>query len=137
MGDPGNLKLLLDTHIWIWSLIEPTRLTDGVRAALESEDNELWLSPISTWETLLLVERGRISVEGEPQALVSRMLKAGPFREAPLTHAVAQESRLLGFEHSDPADRFLAATAVVYDLTLVTADARLVDGPGYRTLPNR
>ena len=131
------MKLLLDTHIWIWSLMEPARLTDDVRAALESDDNELWLSPISTWETLLLAERGRISLEGEPQALVSRMLKAGPFREAPLTHAVAQESRQLGFEHSDPADRFLAATAVVYDLTLVTSDARLLDETGYRTLPNR
>ena len=131
------MKLLLDTHIWIWSLIEPARLTDDVRASLESDDNELWLSPISTWEALMLTERGRISVEGEPQAFVSRMLKAGPFREAPLTHAVAQESRRLGFEHSDPADRFLAATAVVYDLTLVTADARLVDGTGYQTLTNR
>ncbi len=131
------MKLLLDTHIWIWSLIEPARLVDRVRTALESDDNELWLSPISTWEALLLVERGRISVEGEPQALVSRMLKAGPFREAPLTHAVAQESRRLSFEHSDPADRFVAATAVVYDLTLVTADSRLMDGPGYRTLANR
>ncbi len=131
------MKLLLDTHVWVWSLLEPARLTDEVRAALDSDDNQLWLSPISTWETLLLVERGRISVEGEPQALVSRMLNAGPFREAPLTHAVAQESRNLSLEHSDPADRFIAATAVVYDLTLVTADARLIDGPGYQTLPNR
>jgi len=131
------LKLLLDTHIWIWSLIEPVRLFEGVRAALESDDNELWLSPISTWETLLLVERGRIAIEGDPQTLVSHMLKAGPFREASLTHAVAQESRRLSLEHSDPADRFVAATAVVYDLTLVTADARLLDGPGYRTLVNR
>ncbi len=131
------MKLLLDTHIWIWSLIEPVQLVGEVRAALESDENELWLSPISTWETLLLVERGRISVEGEPQALVSRMLRAGPFREAALTHSVVQESRRLSLDHSDPADRFVAATAVVYDLTLVTANARLVDGPGYRTMPNR
>ena len=131
------MKLLLDTHIWIWSLIEPARLTDEVRAALDSDDHELWLSPISTWEALMLTERGRVSADGEPQALVSRMLKAGPFREAPLTHAVAQESRRLSFEHSDPADRFLAATAVVYDLTLVTQDVRLLGGTGYRTLPAR
>ncbi len=131
------MKLLLDTHIWIWSLIEPVQLFGGVRAALESDENELWLSPISTWEALLLMERGRISVEVERQAFVSRMLKAGPFREAPLTHAVAQESRRLSLEHSDPADRFVVATAVVYDLTLVTADARLLDGSGYRTLANR
>ena len=131
------MKLLLDTHIWIWSLIEPVQLVEGVRTALESDDNELWLSPISTWEALLLVERGRIAVPGDPQALVSRMLKAGPFHEASLTHAVAQESRRLSLEHSDPADRFVAATAVVYDLTLVTADARLLDGQEYRTLANR
>ncbi len=131
------MKLLLDTHIWIWSLIDPARLSEEVRATLESGDNELWLSPISSWEALLLAERDRISVEGEPQALVSLMLKAGPFREAPLTHAVAQESRRLSLDHEDPADRFITATAVVYDLTLVTADARLVDGPGYETLPNR
>ncbi len=131
------MKLLLDTHIWIWSLIEPVRLVERVRAALESSDNELWLSPISTWEALLLVERGRISIPGDPQALVSDMLKAGPFREASLTHAVAQESRSLSLEHSDPADRFVAATAVVYDLTLVTADARLLRGKGYRTRANR
>jgi PIN domain nuclease of toxin-antitoxin system len=127
---------MLDTHIWIWSLIEPVRLTEGVRAALDTDDNELWLSPISTWETLMLVERGRIATEEDPQDLVSRMLKEGPFREASLTHAVAQESRRLSLEHSDPADRFVAATAVVYDLTLVTADARLLRGQEYRTLPN-
>ena len=75
------MKLLLDTHVWIWSLIEPARLTSGVRSAFESDDNELWLSPISTWETLLLIERGRISVEGEPQALGSgRPLSRGQSR---------------------------------------------------------
>ncbi len=131
------MKLLLDTHIWIWSLIEPGRLTDGVRLALESSDNELWLSPISTWETLMLIERGRVSVEAEPQVFVSRMLKAGPFREAPLTHAVAQQSRRFGFDHADPAARFLAATAVVYDLTLVTADERLLGANELLTLANR
>ncbi len=131
------MKLLLDTHIWIWSLVEPARLSDDVRVALESPDNELWLSLISTWETLMLIERGRLSVEGEPQAVVSRMLKAGPFREAALTHAVAQESRRLRFDHADPADRFLGATAVVYELTLVTADARLLGGAEFRTMANR
>jgi len=131
------VKLLLDTHIWIWSLIEPARLTDEVRVALDTADNELWLSPVSTWETLMLMERGRVSVEGDPQAMVSLMLKGGPFREAPLTHAVALESRRLGVNHPDPADRFLGATAVVYDLTLVTADARLLCAMDFRTLANR
>ena len=57
------MKLLLDTHIWIWSLLEPELLVPGVRAELRSPENELWLSPISIWEAMILLERGRIVVE--------------------------------------------------------------------------
>jgi len=131
------VRLLLDTHIWLWSLLEPARLTEEVRAQLRSSRNELWLSPISVWETLMLIERGRVATKGEPSQVVEHWLTAGPFHHASLTHAVALESRRSTIGSEDPADRFLAATAVVYDLTLVTADARLVDGPGYRTLVNR
>lgn len=60
------MKLLLDTHIWLWSLLAPSNLAPAVSAALESPDSEIWLSPISAWEALLLVERGRILVDGDP-----------------------------------------------------------------------
>ncbi len=131
------MKLLLDTHIWIWSLFAPDRLTGTVTGHLESPANELWLSPISVWETLLLVERGRLKVRGQPAAVVNDMLKTGPFREAPVTHAVAMHSRRVQLPHDDPADRFLAATAVVYDLTLVTADDRMLNASGLSVLANR
>ncbi len=131
------MKLLLDTHIWIWSLFAPDKLTRTVAGHLESSDNELWLSPISVWETLLLVERGRLEVRGQAAAVVSDMLKAGPFREAPVTHAVAMQSRRMQLPHDDPADRFLAATAAVYDLTLVTADDRMLSSTGLSVLANR
>lgn len=131
------MKLLLDTHIWIWSLFAPDRLTGTVTGHLESPANELWLSPISVWETLLLVERGRLKVRGQPAAVVNDMLKTGPFREAPVTHAVAMHSRRVQLPHEDPADRFLAATAVVYDLTLVTADDRMLNASGLSVLANR
>ncbi len=131
------MKLLLDTHIWIWSLFAPDKLTGNVAGHLESPANELWLSPISVWETLLLVERGRLKVRGHPAAVVNDMLKTGPFREAPVTHAVAMHSRRVQLPHNDPADRFLAATAVVYELTLVTADDRMLNASGLSVLPNR
>ena len=131
------MKLLLDTHIWIWSLFAPDRLTGTVTGHLESPANELWLSPISVWETLLLVERGRLKVRGQPAAVVNDMLKTGPFREAPVTHAVAMHSRRVQLPHDDPADRFLAATAVVYELTLVTADDRMLNASGLSVLANR
>lgn len=131
------MKLLLDTHIWLWSLLAPEHLTPRVAAELESATNELWLSPISTWEALMLVERGRIEVSGDPLQWVDEMVRALPRREAPLTHEVALESRRVRLPHQDPADRFLAATAKVYDLTLVSADDRLLHSGEYAVLPNR
>ncbi len=130
------MKLLLDTHIWLWALLEPERLTAEVRAALEAPANEIWLSPISVWEALLLAERGRLSVPGPAGAWIREMVAAVPRREAPLTHEVAILSRELEMAHQDPADRFLAATARAFDLTLVTADARLLGLSGVRTLAN-
>lgn len=131
------MKLLLDTHIWLWSLLDPDRLTSPVRDALQSPQNELWLSPISVWEALMLVERGRLSVESDATEWVEDMVGALPRREAPLTHQVAVESRRVSLSHQDPADRFLAATAVVYELTLVTADERMLQSPNFAVLANR
>lgn len=84
----------------------------------------------------LLAERGRIRVEGPPEQWVRHMVDAIPRREAPLTGDIAVASRRLRVEHEDPADRFLAATARVMGLTLVTADARLLRGTGYAMLGN-
>ena len=54
------MKLLLDTHIWLWSMLEPKHLSRRVVKALEDTKNELWLSPISVWELLILVEKKRV-----------------------------------------------------------------------------
>jgi PIN domain nuclease of toxin-antitoxin system len=121
------LRLLLDTHIWLWSLLDPARLGRKTRAALGSGKSELWLSPISVWETLVLADKGRIELSPTPALWVEQALKAGPLRQATLTHEVALESGRLRLSHQDPADRFLVATAIVYDLKLVTSDKRLLD----------
>jgi PIN domain nuclease of toxin-antitoxin system len=60
-----------------------------------------------------------------------------PFREAPLTGEVAIQSRHVNLPYQDPVDRFLVATALVYDLTLVTADERILNTRAVRVLPNR
>jgi PIN domain nuclease of toxin-antitoxin system len=126
---------LLDTHIWLWSLNEPQRLGRRVLLELKNPTNELWLSPISTWEALTLSAKGRIQL---PQDLALWVAQAtAPLREAPLTHEIALASRQLSLLHNDPADRFLAATAQVLHLTLVTADANLLGLGDISTLANR
>ena len=128
------MKLLLDTHIWLWSLSEPRRVGRGVLVHLKNQDNELWLSPMSTYEALTLYYKGRFEIDGDLSEWLARAI-AGT-REAPLTHEIALVARQLSM-HQDPADRILAATAEVLDLTLVTADERLLGLGTIRTLANR
>jgi PIN domain nuclease of toxin-antitoxin system len=129
------MKLLLDTHIWLWSLAEPKRLSRRVHKELMDDNNELWLSPISTWEALLLHVKGRIRLQGSLREWVANA--TAHLREAPLTHEIVVLAHELPFHHQDPADRFLAATAGTLGLTLVTADDRLLGLGDIATLGNR
>lgn len=131
------MKLLLDTHIWLWSLLDPGKLTKRVARALQQPGNDLWLSPISTWELVVLAGRGRVTVDGDLDAWVRRAHERAPLREAPLTHEIALETSRLDLPHRDPADRLLVATARVLDLTFVTADERLIEAGAVRVLANR
>ena len=128
------MNLLLDTHVWIWTASDPARIGRRAAKELTSPENELWLSPISVWEALLLMQKGRIRM-GDPFDWVKRA--AEPLREAPLTHEIVRTAFSLSLPHSDPADRFLAATAKVLDLTLVTADQRLLGLGEISSLSNR
>jgi PIN domain nuclease of toxin-antitoxin system len=120
------LRLLLDTHVWLWSLVAPQRLGRRARAALGRVETECWLSPISVWELLVLAERGRVRLDDEPRRWAREALSRSAVQEAPLNHEVALRSREVALEHDDPADRFLVATALTYDLTLATADETLI-----------
>ena len=121
------MKLLLDTHIWIWFLLGDEKLNSAIATAIANESNELWLSPISVWEALVLGHKGKIQFEPDPHRWVKRGLELLDVREASLNNEIAFLSRQLEMKHEDPADRFLAATAVHLNLTLVTVDKRLVD----------
>lgn len=129
------MKLLLDTHIWIWSLADPKQLSPRVQRELRDQDNELWLSPVSTWEALLLHSKGRIQLRDSVRDWVTKATMH--MREAPLTHEIVVAAQELPFPHQDPADRFLAATAELLGLTLVTADHRLLGLGTIATLANR
>jgi PIN domain nuclease of toxin-antitoxin system len=130
------MRLLLDTHIWIWSGLEPWRLTSDVTRILSDTENELWLSPISVWELIVHVEKKRITLEKDVLTWIATSKQELSLREAPMSWAVAEELRFVVLRHRDPADRFLVATARVQDLTLVTADRMLMEIDGVRILPN-
>ncbi len=122
-GDP---PYLLDTHVWFWCLTGSDRLGPALRTELAASADALWLSPVSVWELGMLHARGRVRLDPAPRGWITDALRLLPLVEAPLTTEVAMRSNELELANRDPADHFLAATALVYGLTLVTADARLL-----------
>lgn len=131
------MKLLLDTHIWLWSHESPVKLIPSVQQAISDLDNERWLSPVSIWELVLLLEKNRIKLNQDIGIWLEESKEHLALREAPLSWEVAQEVRFTVLAHNDPADRLLAATAKVYGLTLVTSDERLLNLGGIDVLANR
>jgi PIN domain nuclease of toxin-antitoxin system len=122
------LRILLDTHIWIWRLLEPERLSARLADLLADPAHELLLSPISVWETLVLARRGRLELQPDPGAWVRTALRRSATVQAPLDHEVALRSEdLPGFGSQDPADRLLVATALVHSLALATADRTMLE----------
>jgi PIN domain nuclease of toxin-antitoxin system len=131
------VRFVLDTHIWIWSLLTPDRLSSDVRAVLSDPEPKLNLSAISVWETLVLIRKGRVRVTStRAQTWVTDALGRSPVCEVPVSFEVVMASEQLALDHWDPADRFIAATARVLDATLITADERLIPCPGIKVLPN-
>jgi PIN domain nuclease of toxin-antitoxin system len=131
------MKLLLDTHIWIWNHLEPWKISSEVTKELGDSANELWLSPISIWELVMLVEKKRLELHRDIGEWVEQSMRELDLQEATFSSAVAHELRFTLLGYRDPGDRFLVATAKVYGLTLVTADQRLQELPGLPLLANR
>lgn len=131
------MRLLLDTHIWIWNYTAPEKLTSEVAREMLNPNNERHLSPVSIWEVAVLLEKRRISLNQDFRVWADESIKDLQLQEAPVSWEVAHELRYTSLGHRDPADRFLVATAKVYELTLVTADERLMKVPGLNVLPNR
>ena len=129
------MKLLLDTHIWIWTQLAAGKLSARVKRALDNEGSEVWLSPISVWELVLLVEKRRVALDRHVAEWVSQSTSA--LKEAPLTLEIVLEAARFTLPHDDPADRFLVAKARTLGLTLVTSDARLLASNAVPILPNR
>lgn len=119
------MRYLLDTHIWLWSLLEPEKLDKNISQVLVSGKNTLFISPITIWETLILAEKGKIDLSPSPSEWIVQALTRSPVKEAKLSHAIAIKSRDIELPHKDPADRFIAATAWENDLTLITEDQKL------------
>jgi PIN domain nuclease of toxin-antitoxin system len=118
------MKLLLDTHIFIWWADQPEKLSPAALSALEDEANELVLSVTSIWEMQINVQLGKLKLSVPLKDLVKNQQETNGITISPvaLTHVLALNA--LPFHHKDPFDRLLIAQSIEEDLTLVTANAQ-------------
>ena len=137
MGSQPLMKFLLDTHIWLWIALEPSRLSQKVAKAVSDPANELFLSPISVWELVMLTQKGRVTLDQDVISWTGHTMQLWQLQEAPLTTEVALETSRLNLVHSDPSDRLIAASAKIFDMTLVTGDEKLVALREIKVLANR
>ena len=132
------MRILLDTHVWIWSQESPEQLGPDAQSTVADEANALFVSTTSSLEISRLVWGGRLTLAGRLEAWISESLNALLAETIPLTHEIAITAyNLPGEFHRDPADRMLAATAIVHDLTFMTADERILSYPHLLSLDAR
>lgn len=119
------MKYLLDTHIWIWSVSNPDKLSKKIKDILEDDMNECYISSISVWEFLVLLDKGRIVLTRPVEEWLDIALFKSNIMDIPIDTEIAIASRKISLSHQDPADRFIAATALVNKMRLITSDTRL------------
>jgi len=119
--------ILLDTHALIWLAEGNDQL--GARAKILAnralEKNELLVSTISFWEIAMLVQRNRIDLHDSIESWRFRLLEKG-LHEIPINGEIAIISTQLKDFHLDPADRFITATALIFNAILITADEKIL-----------
>lgn len=118
------MRLLLDTHVLIWALSEPARLSAETRSMLENSGNEVFFSAASIWEIAIKARLGRADFN-QGSGDVARSALATGFVELPVLSDAAKRVETLPLHHRDPFDRLLVAQAMAGPLQLITADSLL------------
>ena len=128
--------IVVDTHVWIWWILDTERLSDAQRRVMEdNEDDSIGVSAISCWEIAKLCEYRRLELPVELTEWFAAALSYPGVSLLGITPEVAVEStRLPGGFHRDPADQIIVATARVHACDLVTSDEKIVKYPHVRTI---
>jgi PIN domain nuclease of toxin-antitoxin system len=116
------MRLLLDTHVLLWAIAEPARLSKRTRRLLRDESNDLLFSTASIWEIQLKQRAGKLTLPGTPGFLQQHLLRLGVQEVLSITPDHAYRVLSLPAGHKDPFDCLLAAQCLAEDLSLVTAD---------------
>ena len=118
-------QLLLDTHVFLWSISEPKRLSGKARSAITKLENQVYVSPVTAYELSYKHRQGKLPSGTAIVTSFARQVAHLYASELPVSAPHTLAAGQLDWEHEDPFDRILAAQAMVEGLTLVTADENL------------
>ncbi len=123
------MRLLLDTHVFIWWDSEPARLSPRVLALCQDRENTLLLSVVSAWEIQVKLQLGRLKLHMPLADLIKGQQETNALEVLPirLDHVLALDA--LPAHHKDPFDRLLLAQSTVEDVVLVSKDSVFTDYP--------
>ena len=118
------MRLLLDTHVLLWTLGAPERLGNALSAAIKSPDNDVMFSAVSIWEIAIKSTLRKDGFQVAPEEILAAAIESG-FTELPVRSAAAVQVARLPAHHRDPFDRLLIAQAMTEPATFYTADSQL------------
>jgi PIN domain nuclease of toxin-antitoxin system len=118
--------ILLDTCAIIWDALDRDQLSADAKNAITLNDRELMICDISLWEIAMLIKKKRLVVDGTTSGFINLLLQSRNYLVQEITPEIAELSVNFGVElNNDPADRLIAATSVLGNVPVVTADNNL------------
>ncbi len=118
------MRLLLDTHTFLWFVLKDPRLSEPALTLMKNLDNELLISPASYWEIAIKVSIGKYQIPDSFQTWMEQQLLTNDLNILPIQVAHAAKVATLPFHHRDPFDRLLIAQALVEDIPVISLDGK-------------
>ncbi len=119
------MKLLLDTHVFLWYITADSRLPLFFRAAIRDPENEVFLSIASLWETIIKYNLGKLPLPQSPEIFIPNERRRHQIKSLSLHENAVKELANLPALHRDPFDRILICQSLANDLTIVTIDVQI------------
>ena len=127
--------ILLDTCAIIWDALETSKLTPKAKKAIQQAENELLICDISIWEISMLIKKKRLLVDDTTSGFINLLFQARNFHIQEITPKIAELSVNFGTEiNNDPADRLIAATSILMNAPIITADQNIRDATILETI---
>ncbi len=119
------MRLLVDTHCWLWLQTDPERFSEGLRLRLEDPDTDVLLSAASAWEIAIKYALGKLPLPAPPSEYVPSRMQISATSPLPVVHAHALRVAALPLHHRDPFDRLIIAQSQLESVPVLTADPKL------------